>query len=147
MLTTTEDDKLLGPVSGMGQDFITWRRVSIDVYDPYYLVRYTTDDGIASVRQTLFLHFLDELAGVCRQAKDEPRLLINGVGRLAPAHENPNLGWKFDEVDEIWADSQKGHVLKLVMCNGRRVTDGDSEVIDLPKDRAILLWKRDDQIR
>ena len=106
MFTTTFRDKLFGPVAfGGGEEVTTWRRMTIELQDPYYVIEYQLKAGDTLMGETVIVHFLDDLLNICKQANEDPRLRIIAVQLLSPKRINETSNWKLEELREIWRHS------------------------------------------
>jgi hypothetical protein len=103
MFTTTFRDKLVGPVSfGGGDEVMTWRKMTIELQDPYYVIEYQLRAGDTLMGETVIVHFLTDLLNICKQANEDSRLHIIAVQLLSPRRINETSSWKLEELREIW---------------------------------------------
>lgn len=109
MFTTSARDKMFGPATfGDGEKITTWRRMTIELKGPYYLIEYQIRAGDTLMNETVIVHFLDDLLGICKQANEDSRLIIVNVQLLSPRRINERTSWKLEELREIWR--LKGHL-------------------------------------
>lgn len=123
MFTTTLRDKLFGPVSCGGSDEVTtWRRMTIELQDPYYVVEYQLSVGDTLIDETVIVHFLDDLFNICKQANEDSRLRIISVQILSPKRINETSSWKLEELREIWrhSDNVSDQLTFVTSCGTRR---------------------------
>lgn len=143
MFTTTLRDRLVGPVSyGGGEKVTTWRRMTIELQDPYYLIEYQIRAGSTLMGETVIVHFLDDLLGICKQANEDSRLFIVAVQLLSPRRINETTSWKLEELCEIWRHSgDLGDQITFVTSSGIRRNWGHDAVKKDYSETGALIWQ------
>lgn len=143
MFTTTFRDKLFGPVSFGGSDEVTtWRRMTIELQDPYYVVEYQLSVGDTVIDETVMVHFLDDLFNICKQAAADSRLRIIAVQILSPKRINATSSWKLEELREIWrhSDNVSDQLTFVTSCGTRHDWRRHSGEEDF-SEPAALIWQ------
>jgi hypothetical protein len=143
MFTTTFRDKLIGPVSfGGGDEVMTWRRMTIELQDPYYFIEYQLKAGGALMGETVIVHFLADLLNICKQANEDSRLRIIAVQLLSPRRINETSSWKLEELREIWRLSDDmSDQITFVTSSGARHNWGHHAVEKDFSKTADLIWE------
>jgi hypothetical protein len=143
MFTTTFRDKLVGPVSfGGGDEVMTWRRITIELQDPYYVIEYQLRENGTFMGETIIVHFLADLLGICKQANEDSRLHIVAVQLLSPKRINETSSWKLEELREIWRYSDNiGDQITFVTSSGTRHNWGHHAVEEVFSEKAALIWE------
>ena len=143
MFTTTFRDKLYGPVAfGGGDEVTTWRRMTIELQDPYYVIEYQLKAGDTLMGETIIVHFLDDLLNICKQASEDFRLRIIAVQLLSPKRINETANWKLEELREIWRHSDNvSDQLTFVTSSGTRRHWGRQAVVEDVSETAALIWE------
>lgn len=143
MFTTTFRDQLLGPVSfGSGDKVTTWRRMTIELQDPYFLIEYQISFGDTLMGETVIVHFLDDLLGICEQANEDSRLFITGVQLLSPRRINETASWKLEELREIWRHSGDfGDQITFVTSSGILCDRGQDAVEKDYLETGAQIWE------
>lgn len=102
-----------------------WRTVSFQLQIPYFLVRFSTQEGSGWLAQTSLLWHEEDLSNFCSIAAEDPHQRILQVARLSPPLEGERDDWEMIAVSEIWkgVNSETGRpVLVLIGKNGNRMT-------------------------
>lgn len=143
MFTTTFRDRLFGPVAFDGGDEVTtWRRMTIELQDPYYVIEYQLKAGDTLMGETVIVHFLDDLLNICKQANEDSRLRIIAVQLLSPKRINETSSWKLDELREIWRHRNNvSDQLTFVTSSGTRCNFGRHSVEKDLLESAALIWE------
>lgn len=143
MFTTTLGDKLTGPVSfGGGEEVLTWRRITIELQNPYYVIEYQMKESGTFLGETVVIHFLADLLNICKQANRDSRFRIIGVQLLSPKRMNKTSGWKLDNLREIWRSRNNvSDQLTFVTTDGTRYSWGHYAVEKDFSKTATLIWE------
>jgi hypothetical protein len=143
MFTTNFRDKLVGPVSfGGGDEVTTWRRMTIELQDPYYVIEYQLKENGTFMGETVIVHFMADLLGICNQANEDSRLHIVAVQLLSPKRINKTNSWKLEELREIWRYSDNmGDQITFVTSSGARHNWGYHAVEEVFSKKAALIWE------
>jgi hypothetical protein len=144
MFSTSVRDRLVGPVSfGGGDEVMTWRRMTIELQDPYYVIEYQLRESGTLMGETVIVHFLTDLLNICKQANGDSRLHIVAVQLLSPSRINETSSWKLEELREIWRYSGKrGDQITYVTSSGTRHKWGYHAAEEDFSNTAALIWEK-----
>lgn len=143
MFTTTFRDKLFGPVAFSGGDEVTtWRRMTVELQEPYYVIEYQLRADDILLSETVIVHFLDDLLNICKQANEDSRLRILAVQLLSPKRINETSSWKLEELREIWrhSDDVSNQLTFVTSCGIRRKWGRHAVEKDF-LEPAALIWE------
>jgi hypothetical protein len=117
----------------LGAGVRLWRAVTLELHVPYFLVRFSVEDGPAWVSQTTLLWREEDVVEFCEVVQMDPHQQVLQIARLSPPKEGVQDGWDMMTLAEVW----KGTHLKteqptivFVTKNGERVASRGSKAHD-----------------
>ncbi|SMP82246.1 hypothetical protein SAMN06295970_1561 [Noviherbaspirillum suwonense] len=92
--------------------------------------------------ETVIVYFLDDLINICKQANEDPRLLILAVQLLSPKRINQTNNWKLEELREVWrySDDMDDQITFVTTGGERRNWGRQTMAKDFSK-TAKLIWE------
>lgn len=103
MFVTKLEDKLPDRFLSIDDGESSWRRVSMEGDNPYFLLRLDMIDGESWIGKTYLLSALGDVLDLCKLARDCPDIRIRQVAIISPPWMESDGGWRIHDLDEVKA--------------------------------------------
>jgi hypothetical protein len=120
-----------------------WRAVHLELAEPYFLVRYETQEKDYWIGQTAVFSAKEDLFGFCNDVKEKKSERILQVALLSPSWMNNESGWQLNNITEIriWDSPREQREVGIyVTAEGKHYTAAPVDVSEetLRKSRMVF---------
>jgi len=130
MIVTHEQDKMADHAFLLESYSQLWRRVSMELAIPYFILTYEVEDHSHWVAQTELYWQVTQLLACCTELVKDNHYRLVQIALISPSWMNGQTGWQMDTIAEIWrASEEPAGVVEMhyVTPDGKRYTDRPHE--------------------
>lgn len=102
-MSTNIDDKVPGAQSEDDEGLCLWRRVTIELDAPYFLLRLESNDDDQWAARTQIMAGLGDLIEAFQSIRDNDAFRLTQVAMIGPPSMTNETGWCMHDLDEIKA--------------------------------------------